>query len=144
MENIRPEGKKIMKTLLLCTFTNINILTKTVDTIIEKYDVLYNKIFVLQNVEDNRELMCTYNIERNNLEILQNTISLHRKKQTNSLYTINALNLAIQTANNGVLDKSFQLNWEAYRDCILLTNDTGINRIDTEIKEIIHIKVKKN
>ena len=133
-----------MKTLLLCTFTNINILTKTVDTIIEKYDVLYNKIFVLQNVEDNRELMCTYNIERNNLEILQNTISLHRKKQTNSLYTINALNLAIQTANNGVLDKSFQLNWEAYRDCILLTNDTGINRIDTEIKEIIHIKVKKN
>ena len=133
-----------MKTLLLCTFTNINVLTKTVDTIIEKYDVLYNKIFVLQNVEDTRELMCTYNIERNNLEILQNTISLHRKKQTNSLYTINALNLAIQSANNGVLDKSFKLNWEAYRDCILLTNDSGINRIDTEIKEIIHIKVKKN
>jgi len=106
-----------MKTLLLCTFTNINILTKTVDTIIEKYDVLYNKIFVLQNVEDNRELMCTYNIERNNLEILQNTISLHRKKQTNSLYTINALNLAIQSANNGVLDKSFKLNWETYCDC---------------------------
>tara|TARA_Y100001938_G_C8082568_1_gene430047 strand:- start:1621 stop:2022 length:402 start_codon:yes stop_codon:yes gene_type:complete len=133
-----------MKTLLLCTFTNIKLLTKSVDTIIEKYDVLYNKIFVLKNAEDNRELMCTYNIERDNTDILPNTISLHRKKQTNTLYTINALNRAIETANNGVLDKSFQLNWEAYRDCILLTNDSGLNRIDTEIKEIIHIKVKKN
>ena len=133
-----------MKTLLLCTFTNIKLLTRSVDTIIEKYDVLYNKIFVLKNAEDNRELMCTYNIERNNTDILPNTISLHRKKQTNTLYTINALNRAIETANNGVLDKSFQLNWEAYRDCILLTNDSGLNRIDTEIKEIIHIKVKKN
>jgi len=133
-----------MRTLLLCTFTNIKLLTKSVDTIIEKYDVLYNKIFVLKNAEDNRELMCTYNIERDNTDILPNTISLHRKKQTNTLYTINALNRAIETANNGVLDKSFQLNWEAYRDCILLTNDSGLNRIDTEIKEIIHIKVKKN
>ena len=133
-----------MKTLLLCTFTNIKLLTKSVDTIIEKYDVLYNKIFVLKNADDNRELMCTYNIERDNTDILPNTISLHRKKQTNTLYTINALNRAIQSANNGVLDKSFQLNWEAYRDCILLTNDSGLNRIDTEIKEIIHIKVKKN
>tara|TARA_R110001592_G_scaffold232307_1_gene489674 strand:- start:87 stop:488 length:402 start_codon:yes stop_codon:yes gene_type:complete len=133
-----------MRTLLLCTFTNIKLLTKSVDTIIEKYDVLYNKIFVLKNVDDTRELMCTYNIEKNNTDILPNTISLHRKKQTNTLYTINALNRAIETANNGVLDKSFQLNWEAYRDCILLTNDSGLNRIDTEIKEIIHIKVKKN
>jgi len=133
-----------MRTLLLCTFTNIKLLTKSVDTIIEKYDVLYNKIFVLKNMADTRELMCTYNVEKDNGDSLPNTISLHRKKQTNTLYTINALNKAIESANNGVLDKSFQLNWEAYRDCILLTNDSGLNRIDTEVKEIIHIKVKKN
>lgn len=133
-----------MNTQLLCTFAVRKTLTKTVDTIIETYDVLYNKIFVLKNADDNRELMCTYNIEkRPSTVILDNTISLHRKKLTNSLYTINALNELIRTVNNGVLDTSFQVEWENYRNCILTTNEDGLKRIDTEVDEIIHIKVKR-
>ena len=134
-----------MQTQLLCTFSNTRRLRKTVDTIVDAYDVIFNKIFVLEDVDNKFDLMCTYNIDKSvdNTQ-LEQTISLHRKKQTNTLYTINALNRAIEVCNNGVLDTTFQLNWENYRDCILLTNDDGLRRIDTAIHDIIHIKVKKN
>jgi hypothetical protein len=133
-----------MKTQLLCTFTKSNSLTRCVDKIIETYDVLYNKIFVLNNEGNKTELMCTYNIDSSkDIQILPDTISLHRKKQTNTLYTINALNECIKNSNNGVLDTSFQLNWDSYRNSILVTNDEGLRRIDTSVKEVIHIKIKK-
>jgi len=133
-----------MKTQLLCTFTNTKGLSKTVDKIIQAYDILYNKLFVLKNESDTRELMCTYNIDSSgDVAILPDTISLHRKKQTNTLYTINALNECIKSHNNGVLDTSFRLEWEGYRNSILLTNDMGLRRIDTSIHEVIYIKVKK-
>ena len=133
-----------MRTQLLCTFTNNKVLSKTIDKIVDAYDILYNKIFVLKNADDVRELMCTYNIDANgDVKILPDTISLHRKKQTNTLYTINALNECIKICNNGVLDTSYQLEWESYRDSILLTNDSGLRRIDTGVQEIIYIKVKR-
>jgi len=82
--------------------------------------------------------MCTYNIDSSrDVEIISDTISLHRKKQTNTLYTINALNECIKTVNNGVLDTSYQLEWENYRNCLLLTNDGGLNKIPTKIYKII-------
>ena len=133
-----------MQTQLLCTFTNQRKLRKTIDTVVDAYDVMFNKIFVLEDVDNTFDLMCTYNIDKvvDNTQ-LEHTISLHRKKQTNTLYTINALNRAIEACNNGVLDTSFQLNWEQYSNCILLTNEDGLRRIDTAIHDIIHIKVKK-
>ena len=133
-----------MKTQLLCTFTNIKTISKTIDKVVQAYDILYNKLFVLKNENDTRELMCTYNIDSSgDVVILPDTISLHRKKQTNTLYTINALNECIKSHNNGVLDTSFRLEWEGYRNSILLTNDMGLRRIDTSIHEVIYIKVKK-
>ena len=133
-----------MRTQLLCTFTKSRVLSKTVDKIIDTYDILYNKLFVLNNNDNKSELMCTYNIDSSrDVEIIPDTISLHRKKQTNTLYTINALNECIKTVNNGILDTSYQLEWENYRNCILVTNDDGLRRIDTSVKEVIHIKIKK-
>ena len=134
-----------MQTQLLCTFSNQKRLRKTVDTIIDAYDIIFNKIFVLQDINNTFDLMCTYNIDKSDdTSQLEHTISLHRKKQTNTLYTINALNRTIEICNNGVLDTTFQVDWENYRDCILLTNEDGLRRIDTAIHDIIHIKVKKN
>jgi len=134
-----------MQTQLLCTFSNQRKLRKTVDTIVDAYDIIFNKIFVLEDVDSSFDLMCTYNIDKSidNTQ-LDHTISLHRKKQTNTLYTINALNKTIEICNNGVLDTTYQVDWENYRDCILLTNDDGLRRINTTIHDIIHIKVKNN
>jgi len=68
------------------------------------------------------------------------TISLHRKKMTNTLYTINALNDLIRELNGGRLDKSYQINWEDYQNCLLLTNENGLNKIPTKIYTIIDTK----
>tara|TARA_Y100000034_G_C6827573_1_gene373272 strand:+ start:680 stop:1081 length:402 start_codon:yes stop_codon:yes gene_type:complete len=131
-----------MKTQLLCTFTTRDNIDKTIKTITNSYEVLFDKIYVFENVDSFEDLMCTYNLDPNNLgNFIPNTISLHRKKQTNSLYTINALNAIIKELNNGVLDKLFQIPWEKFRNCMLVTNDkTGYTKIDTKIYEIIEIK----
>ncbi len=134
-----------MRTQLLCTFTNKPKLTPTIDIIIQTYTVLYNKIFVLRETGNANDLMCTYNIDASgDFTIMENTISLHRKKNTNTLYTINALNNLIKLLNNGVLDTSYQIDWDNYKNTMLVTNDEGLRRINTEIEEVIYIKEKSN
>ena len=86
--------------------------------------------------------MLTYNVDINNSSsesMVDNTILVHRKKQTNTLYTINALNELIKSLNNGVLDKRFPIEWNHYKNCILLIQTEGFSRIDTKVKDIINI-----
>ena len=131
-----------MRTQLLCTFTRQARLTETIDVIVSCNDILFDKIYVFSNQEDTTQLMCTYNIEftDNFEENIENTISLHRKKQSNTLYTINALNEVIRSKNNGVLDKRFIVDWNEFRNTLLLTNDTGLFKIHTRIYSIIDVK----
>ena len=132
-----------MKTQLLCTFTQRDKLDDILELIILCNEVLYNKIYVFQNGNDYHQLICTYNIEydaENHPEDIPNTISLHRKKQSNTLYTINALNEVIRELNGGVLDKKFPVPWEEYQNSLLLTNDNGLNKIPTKIHSIVDTK----
>ena len=94
------------------------------------------------NENKHNELICTYNVEKNrdlDFNAVPNTISLHRKKITNTLYTINALNELIMEINNGVLDTKFELPWDMYKNMILITNKEGLSRISTRILKIINI-----
>ena len=95
-----------------------------------------------QNEEDKNQLICTYNVEYddNFMQGIPDTISLHRKKNTNTLYTINALNDLIRELNGGKLDKSYPIQWENYTNCLLLTNETGLNKIPTKIYTIIDVE----
>ena len=131
-----------MKTQLLCTFTKRKDLYSAIDIIIECNIVLYDKIYVFQNEKDLDQLIVTYNVEYSEdfVPSFGDTISLHRKKHTNTLYTINALNEIIRKENKGVLDKTFSINWENYTNSLLLTNDSGLNQIPTKIYSIIDIK----
>ena len=137
-----------MKTQLLCTFTQRDKLDDILELIILCNEVLYNKIYVFQNGDDYHQLICTYNVEydaENHPEDIPNTISLHRKKQSNTLYTINALNEVIRELNGGVLDKRFPVPWGEYQNSLLLTNDNGLNKIPTKIHSIVDIKnLEKN
>ena len=134
-----------MRTQLLCTFTQKPNLSDAIDIIVDTYAVLYSKVFVLKEVGNPNDLMCTYNIDASgNFDMMDNTISLHRKKNTNTLYTINALNNLIRLLNNGVLDTSYQVDWENYRNTMLLTNDEGLRKIKTEIEEVIYLNQKNN
>ena len=130
-----------MNNKLYCTFTTSDEFKLVVNKIQSSYIILFNKIFVLESL-DGEKVMLTYNVDMNNSSeeyIVDNTILVHRKKQTNTLYTINALNELIKSLNNGVLDKKFPIQWENYKNCILLVQTEGYNRIDTKIKEIINL-----
>ena len=124
---------------LFCTFSELDEVDSLIEDIKYKYTVLYNKIFVLQ-VKSNNEYVCTYNIDYSNLhEIPENTILVHRKKETNTLYTINALNELIKKLNGGVVDVSFRINWMHYRNCILLTQHNELKQLNTKVYKIVDL-----
>ena len=130
-----------MNNRLYCTFTTSDSIEETSLSIQSSYKILFDKIFVLESL-DSEKIMLTYNVDMGNSQkstIIDNTILVHRKKQTNTLYTINALNELIKSLNNGVLDKSYSINWDDYKNCILLVQADGYKKIDTKIKEIINL-----
>ena len=124
---------------LFCTFTSPSDLEETLMEINRRYTILFNKVFVLESPQSD-ELICTYNIDTGNVahNPMANTILLHRKKESNTLYTINALNTLIKSLNNGRLDKNFIVNWNDYKNCILLTNGPDLRRLDTAIHRIVN------
>ena len=132
-----------MKTQLLCTFSTKSQLDTTVEKIKNAYNIAFKKIYVFQNEEKVKELICTYNVDLEQGSVdynaVENTISLHRKKHSNTLYTINALNECIKNLNNGVLDPIFVVPWENFKNTLLVTNAEGLNRISTRIYKIIKI-----
>ena len=132
-----------MRTQILCTFTTKQKLNEVVDIVVTCNDVLYEKIYVFQNINELNQLICTYNVEHqpDYQENIIDTISLHRKKQSNTLYTINALNEVIREKNDGVLDKSYMVDWLEFENTLLLTNEMGLQKIPTKIFQIIDTSV---
>ena len=129
-----------MNNKLFCTFSVKENLETTLDIIQNRYTILFNKIFVLY-IESTNEYVCTYNVDSVNLSnsLLDNTILLHRKKESNTLYTINALNDLIKSLNKGFLDTSYVINWNDYKNCILLTHAGNLKKLDTKIFRIINL-----
>jgi len=126
---------------LFCTFIEHDKLQDTVSTLTKRYTILYSKVFVLES-PDTEELILTYNIDAVNTNAqnaLPNTILLHRKKESNTLYTINALNALIRELNAGILDTNYRVSWVDYRNTILLTQDGGLRKVHTKIHTIIEI-----
>ena len=76
-----------MNTQLLCSFSTRRDYKSIIDIVKESYDVVFKKIYLLENLDNNRQLMLTYNVVKGSSIHLPQTISLHRKKQTNTLYT---------------------------------------------------------
>lgn len=129
-----------LKNKLFCTFSTKDKLEDTLNTIRSEYVIMYDKIFVLESAES-EEYLCTYNIEiqGNSTKVLPNTILLHRKKETNTLYTINSLNLLIKSLNEGILDTSYRVDWQNYRNTVLLSQDDELKKLSTKIYKIVNI-----
>jgi hypothetical protein len=124
---------------LFCTFTKLEDLDDLISRIKSQYSILYNKIFVLK-IKDNDEYVCTYNIDQGNInDIPNNTILVHRKKESNTLYTINALNELIKKLNGGVVDTKFPIVWQHYKNTILLTQHDELRQLRTKIYKIIEL-----
>jgi hypothetical protein len=124
---------------LFCTFAQENELDDIVKEINKRYTIQFGKIFILYS-KSNQEYICTYNVDMVNVSnFIDNTILVHRKKESNTLYTINALNTLIRHLNDGVLDTSFKINWEEYKNCILLTKGDELKRVNTKLHRIVEV-----
>jgi len=128
------------KNQLLCTFAKQKYVEKTIFDIKNHYIVLNNKIYIFYNQKNPDEYYLTYNVLRQDYkEILRNTISVHRKNKTNTIYTINALNRLIIDENNGILDKNFKVDWELYQDTLILTTENFIKLIGLKFEAVLEI-----
>lgn len=127
---------------LLCTFSNIHRYDTDIKNIQNYYDVVFGRIFVLQDIDNRDSLMLTYNVDKSNITdtYYMDTISVHRKKDSNTLYTINSLNNLIKSLNNGIVDPNFKIDWNDYKNCILLTDLGNLHKtIHTRLYDIIKI-----
>lgn len=128
-----------MRTQLLCTFTNEGEFENIVDIILKTFELFSRKIFVLR-LDPSKELVISYNIIPSRTPFLPSTIMVHRKKESNTMYTINALNRVISSENGGVVDKSYQLDWQKYRNSVILTDGDGYKIMKTSLFRIIDVK----
>lgn len=113
-----------MKTQLLCTFAHKSDLNIVTEYIQSNYEIPEQRIFVFSNADQLETLYCTYNVTDTGTRS-QNTISIHRKKETNTLYSVNALNEVIRAVNNGIVDKSYQIDWTKYQNSFILTDNAS-------------------
>lgn len=123
---------------LLCTFTSPNDYKVIIDSIKRFYFIPDKMFFVFENANNTVEIILTYNIkikDQNNK--FPFTVSIHRKKETNTLYTLNAMNCIIKEENNGVLDKNFILEWELYKNSLIITTETGYKIINLNLMDVI-------
>lgn len=128
-----------MSNKLFCTFSTEDTLENVLQEIQERYRIIYSKIFVLYSKSQD-EYICTYNVDFANVgAFLDNTILVHRKKESNTLYTINALNTLIKELNGGVLDTNYRINWTDYQNCVLLTKGPELKRVNTRLYKIIEL-----
>lgn len=128
-----------MNNRLFATFTQQENIDNLIDDLSSSYEIMYNKMFVLF-VKSTNEYVVTYNVEQANVSsIPANTILVHRKKESNTLYTINALNDLIKKLNGGAVDPTFRIEWQHYRNCILLTQHGEVKQLNTKIFKIVDL-----
>lgn len=131
------------ETQLLCTFCAKKDIESTIEQIKKIYTLAFNSVYVLDNVNDENQAILTYNIDMTKPvrgEAPESTISVHRKKQTNTIYTINAINKLIEEKNGGILDKTYKIDWTELQNTVLVTAYGRLKKVNTKISNIINIQ----
>lgn len=125
---------------LLCTFSTPEKYTSDISDIKRIYFLPDKTIFIFENKSNKNEMVLTYNVKlKEPQEKFPLTISIHRKKETGSLYTINALNYIVKEENGGILDKNFRIDWNLYKNCLIITNDVGYKIINLDLINIVRL-----
>jgi len=124
---------------LLCTFAKQHTYQAEMEALSEYYNIIEHKIYVLQSGVNREDIFLTYNAEKNGSQFYPNTISVHRKKEFNIIYSINALNELIKEQNNGVVSNTFQIRWEDYRNSFITARDGKVKITPTRLMKIYQI-----
>ncbi len=130
------------KNILLASFIKRERLDESLDILKKTNRVLNNKVFILRDSANKNKLILTYNmlIEGEKIdfdELIKGTISLHRKKETNTLYSLNGLNIIVeQETGQKQINENYVIDWEKYPNCILLAKDNNLIRIKTVLEAV--------
>jgi hypothetical protein len=130
-----------MNNKIICSFILLNEYKYFIKNIEKLYTFTKHNIFLFEGKNNNEtKYFLTYNIEVNNINYLpSNTILLHRNKTHNVLYSINSLNILIKKLNNGILNKTYSIPWDNYKNTLLLCDNNNIKQLNTKIIDIIKI-----
>lgn len=130
-----------MNTQLLCLFTTKQDLDRAIQFILDNYTLTNSNVFVLESKLRPEEAFITFNVAKGSSAVPSDwkTILVHRKKQTNTIYTINALNEVVKSKTGGQIDNSFAIDWEEFHSCILTTSNMGYKKIPTKVFKTISV-----
>lgn len=117
-----------MRSQLLCTFTTVLDIPTCIEQIHNTYNIESITNMKCYQYESDTPAICTYNTTDTQSR-MSHTITINRKKETETLYSINALNTLIKNLNNGVLDKSYRVDWTQYTNQLLLVDRDGSFRV---------------
>ena len=124
--------------LLLATFLDIQeqnnkkeIINNFIDKLVNEYNIPKEKIFIIKNLTNTKQYIITYIFELNEdekinfNEISPGTVHIHKNRNTNTIYSINALNTLIEQESGlskGNIDyKTVEIDWSKYiNSCIVL------------------------
>lgn len=114
-----------------------------VEFIVNNIEITNSLIFLLQDKDDPEKKIITYNalvVPGQPFNPRLFTMRMHRKKQTNTLYTINALNKAVAKQHDGATGKHLKLDWTQYENSILLTAGSELKVHPVEVSKIFKIE----
>ena len=125
--------KDEQNSMLVAIFVDIEDLDICLQALVSKFKIVGNKIFILSIVDDDDEYVLTFNIEIDNKEnlLVENigkVIRIHRRKETNTLYTINALNYVNKTNQ--------EIDWNKYKFSFLTVSHNNLKVIKTKLLKI--------
>jgi len=117
------------KTILLASFIFPERTEWFLSYLENKFGITKNKVFCYKNLDDESKVIITFKLvieenKRLNLkDLFPSAIPIHKKG--NALYTINALNMVIDSMeieNIGNIDNSsIKINWDEYQNKLILT-----------------------
>jgi hypothetical protein len=132
--------REVLKTQLVCTFVRKHQIEDTLDEISESFSVLNNRVFLLKSINIHNELILSYNVILDSYkDFLPGSILVHRKTETNTIYTINALNELIMNLNNGILDKKYPIDWQNYKDTMMLKKPDGLKFLNIQTIKVYNL-----
>ena len=122
---------------LICTYTTSQTQNSTIESIMNTYTLPLKKIYIF-SLDNTDEFICSYNILELN-SLLPNTMILHRKSDTNTLYTINGINVLIRSLNNEILDENYIIEWQNYKNSIITVKEKMLKICKLSLKNIVQI-----
>lgn len=131
--------------ILLASFvyaTNDEEEMNIINEIINTVDLTNKYIFVLAEKDNPEKKIITFNTTHEGQTKIKETyytIRVHRKKKTNTLYTINGLNLALEKEHDGKRGRDLKLDWESHRGTLIMSQAGQLKTIQLDLQKIVEV-----